>query len=58
MNGANQMFNLLAEKSELSNANNGRRYRIRYDLPQQNRLYRYHISLSDTVTNILGACQT
>lgn len=53
INGANQTLNLLAEKSELSNGDDGRRYRIGYDLPQYNRPYRYHIGLSDSVTNTL-----
>jgi outer membrane protein assembly factor BamA len=53
INGANQTLNLLAEKSELSNGDDGRRYRIIYDFPQYNRPYRYHIKLSDSVTNTL-----
>jgi outer membrane protein assembly factor BamA len=51
--GANQSLNLLAEKSELSNGDDGRRYRIGYDLPPYSQPYRYHISLSDSVTNTL-----
>lgn len=53
INGANQTLNLLAEKSELSNGDDGRRYRISYDLPQYDRPYRYHVSFSDSVINTL-----
>lgn len=51
INGANQTLNLLAEKSKLDNGDDGRRYRIGYDLPQFDRPYRYHIGLSNSVTN-------
>jgi outer membrane protein assembly factor BamA len=54
INGANQTLNLLAEKSELSNGDDGRRNRIVYDFPLYNRPYRHHISLSDSVTNTLS----
>jgi outer membrane protein assembly factor BamA len=53
INGANQTLNLLAEKSELNNGDDGRRYRIGYDFPQYDRPYRYHIGFSDSVTNTL-----
>jgi outer membrane protein assembly factor BamA len=53
INGADQTLNLLAEKSELSNGDDGRRYRIRYDFPQYDRPYRYHISFSDSINNTL-----
>jgi len=51
INGANQKLNLLVEKSELNNGDDGRRYRINYDFPQFNHPYRYHISVSDSVKN-------
>ena len=53
INGADQTLNLLAEKSELSNGDDGRRYRLGYDFPQYGRPYRYHIGLSDSVINTL-----
>jgi hypothetical protein len=34
INGVNQKLNLLVEKSELNNGDNGRHYRINYYLPQ------------------------
>ena len=51
INGADQNLDLLAEKSEESDGDNGRRYRISYNFPPHNQPYRYHISLSDSVTN-------
>jgi len=51
INGVNQKLNLLAEKSKLGNGDEGRSYRINYDLPQFNHPYRYHISVSDSVKN-------
>jgi outer membrane protein assembly factor BamA len=53
INGADQTLNLLAEKSELENGDEGRRYRIGYNLPQYDRPYRYNVGFSDSVTNTL-----
>ncbi|MFT4606759.1 MAG: outer membrane protein assembly factor BamA [Urechidicola sp.] len=55
INGTDQTLNLLAEKSELNNGDDGRRYRIGYDLPQYNLPYQYHIGFSDSVTNTLNS---
>ena len=49
--GANQSLNLLVEKRKFNNGDDGRRYRISYDLPQFDRPYRYHMGVSDSVTN-------
>lgn len=51
ISGANQTLNVLAEKSRLSNGDDGRRYRVRYDLPQFSHPYRYYIGLSDAIVN-------
>ena len=51
ISGANQTLNLLAEKTKLDNGDDGRRYRVLYELPQYGRPYRYQIGLSDSVTN-------
>lgn len=51
INGIDQRLSLLVEKSELIDGDDGRRYRISYDFPQHNKPYRYHISLSDSITN-------
>lgn len=53
INGTDQTLNLLAEKSELNNGDDGRRYRFSYDLPKYDRPYQYHIGFSDSVTNKL-----